>query len=106
MLLHPIDQLNNPGGSVFYLYSLVSMLSPNAMYTPKHYIAINQAEIAESIKMLKDLEKIKTLEEAKKAFGGETVGGYLVTMNFLAFVKAFTNFKIDQWNQGKTITTP
>ena len=101
-----IDQLNNPGGSVFYLYSLVSMLSPNAMYTPKHYIAINQAEIAESIKMLKDLEKIKTLEEAKKAFGGETVGGYLVTMNFLAFVKAFTNFKIDQWNQGKTITTP
>jgi hypothetical protein len=101
-----IDQLNNPGGSVFYLYSLVSMLSPKAMATPKHYMAINQADIVESHKMLEELKEITTLEELKKAFGGETVGGYPVTMTFAEFVKAYLQFKIDEWNKGKKLTTP
>jgi hypothetical protein len=101
-----IDQLNNPGGSVFYLYSLVSMLSPKAMQTPKHYMAINQEDIVESYNMLEELKSIKTLEEAKKAFGGETIGGYPVSMTFLEFVKSYLQFKIDEWNKGKKLTTP
>lgn len=101
-----IDQLNNPGGSVFYLYSLVSMLTDKAMFTPKHYMAINQEMIMDDIKTLKDLDKIKNLEELKKAFGSETVGGYPLTMTFLSFMKSYYQFKIDEWNAGKKLTSP
>lgn len=101
-----IDQLNNPGGSVFYLYSLVSLLSPKPMATPKHYMAINQEEIVDAYKSLKDLEKIKNLEDLKKAFGTETVGGYPLSMSFLEFMKSYYQFKIDEWNAGKKLTSP
>jgi hypothetical protein len=101
-----IDQLNNPGGSVFYLYSLVSMLTDKAMFTPKHYMAINQEMIADDLKTLNSLEKIKNLEELKKEMGGETIGGYPVTMTFLSFMKAYYQFKIDEWKDGKTLTSP
>lgn len=101
-----IDQLNNPGGSVFYLYSLVSLLSPKPMATPKHYMAINQEDIVDSYKSLKDLEKINNLEELKKAFGGDTVSGYPLSMNFLEFMKSYYQFKIDEWNAGKKLTSP
>lgn len=101
-----IDQLNNPGGSVFYLYSLVSLLSPKPMATPKHYMAINQEDIVDSYKSLKDLEKINNLEELKKAFGGDTVSGYPLSMNFLEFMKSYYQFKIDEWNAGKKLTAP
>ena len=101
-----IDQLNNPGGSVFYLYSLVSLLSPKPMATPKHYMAINQEEIVDAYKSLKDLEKIKNLEDLKKAFGTETVGGYPLSMSFLEFMKSYYQFKIDEWKAGKKLTSP
>lgn len=101
-----IDQLNNPGGSVFYLYSLVSLLSPKPMATPKHYMAINQEDIVDSYKSMKDLEKIKNLEELKKAFGTETVSGYPLSMSFLQFMKSYYQFKIDEWNAGKKLTSP
>ena len=101
-----IDQLNNPGGSVFYLYSLVSLLSDRPMAAPKHYMAINQEDIVDSYKSLKDLEKVKNLEELQKAFGGETVSGYPLSMNFLEFMKSYYQFKIDEWNAGKKLTSP
>lgn len=101
-----IDQLNNPGGSVFYLYSLVSMLTDKAMFTPKHYMAINQEMIMEDINSLEELSKIKDLDELKKLMGGETVGGYPVSMTFLEFMKAYYQFKIDEWSKGKKLTTP
>lgn len=101
-----IDQLNNPGGSVFYLYSLVSMLTDKAMHTPKHYMAINQAAIIEDIKTLSDLEKVNNLADFKKAMGGDTISGFPISMTFLSFMKSYYQFKIDEWNQGKTLTTP
>lgn len=102
-----IDQLNNPGGSVFYLYSLVSLLTDKALSAPKHYISINQKDIADSISNLEKLNKVTNREELKKFFGdAETVSGYPLTMNFLGFMKAFYQFKINEWNAGKTLTSP
>lgn len=101
-----IDQLNNPGGSVFYLYSLVSMLTDKAVSTPKHYMAINQASVKGDIEALRELEGVKDLAGLKKAMGGETVSGYPLSMTFLDFMKSYYQFKIDEWNAGKTLTSP
>ena len=101
-----IDQLNNPGGSVFYLYSLVSMLTDKPVAAPKHYMAINQSMIIEANKSLRELSTIKNIEELKKAMGGETISGYPASMTFLEFMKSYYQFQIDEWNKGKTLTTP
>lgn len=101
-----IDQLNNPGGSVFYLYSLVSMLTDKPMATPKHYMAINQEMVFGANKSLKDMEKIKNQADLHKAFGAKTIGGYPLDMNFLEFMKVYYRFIMSEWNEGKTLTKP
>jgi hypothetical protein len=101
-----IDQLNNPGGSVFYLYSLVSMLTDKPVAAPKHYMAINQSMIIEANKSLRELSTIKNIEELKKAMGADTISGYPASMTFLEFMKSYYQFQIDEWNKGKTLTTP
>lgn len=100
-----IDQVNNPGGSVFYLYSLVSMLTDQAMYTPKHRMSISQAEVMEAIEMGSQLEKVRNDDDAV-ALLGETVNGYPVTYQFARFVLDYLQFYVEQWNSGKTLTDP
>ena len=43
-------------------------------------------------------------KEAKKAFGGKTVSGYPVDMNFVEVTKEFFRFYLSEWNAGKTLT--
>lgn len=102
-----IDQLNNPGGSVFYLYSLVSMLADKPMAAPKHYMAINQNMVVEAINELEKLKKITTQEEMKKYFDGQdTISGYPLSLSFVEFMKDHFQFIIDEWKQGKKLTSP
>jgi hypothetical protein len=101
-----IDQLNNPGGSVFYLYSLVSMLTDKPVAAPKHYMSINQKMVLDAQKSHRDLSKIQNIEELKKAIGSNTISGYPVSMTFLEFMKSYYQFITDEWNKGKTLTSP
>jgi hypothetical protein len=39
-----IDQFNNPGGSLFHLYTLVSMLSPKELTVPYHEVTLDRRE--------------------------------------------------------------
>ena len=100
-----IDQVNNPGGSVFYLYSLVAMLTDRPMATPLHRITITQEEVQEAAKDLKTLEKITNEEEAIKELG-ETVGGYPVSYQLAQFFKENARFILDQWKSGARLTSP
>jgi hypothetical protein len=101
-----IDQLNNPGGSVFYLYSLVSMLTDKPVAAPKHYMAINQKMIIEANQSINELGSIKNIDELKKAMGADTISGYPASMTFLEFMKSYYQFLVDEWNAGKTLTSP
>ncbi|MCB0384460.1 MAG: protease-like activity factor CPAF, partial [Bdellovibrionales bacterium] len=100
-----IDQVNNPGGSVFYLYSLVAMLTDRPMSTPLHRITITQEEVQEAAKDFKTLEKITNEEEAIKELG-ETVGGYPVSYQLAQFFKENARFILDQWKSGARLTSP
>ena len=100
-----IDQVHNPGGSVFYLYTLASMLTDKAISTPRHHMSITAMDVQEAVTVLKALEKVKTVADAQKAFG-KTVGGYPVDLIFVEFVKNYYRFIVDQWNEGKTLTDP
>ncbi|MEK7689725.1 MAG: protease-like activity factor CPAF, partial [Bdellovibrionota bacterium] len=100
-----IDQFHNPGGSVFYLYSLVSMLTDQAFMAPKHRMTITQEDVAEAVMYQPAFEKVKTDAEAR-ALLGETLGGYPVSYEVARFLVEFFRFEIAEWNAGRTTTKP
>jgi len=100
-----IDQVNNPGGSVFYLYALVSMLSPEPLITPRHEMAINQTDIASALRFLGAMKEIKNDETAKKILG-DTLDGFPVSYQVAGFMKNYLQFLVDEWNAGRSITRP
>lgn len=100
-----IDQVNNPGGSLFYLYALVSMLNEHPVATPRHIISLTQKEIAYAINVLPILESIESDERAQLVLG-EVVEGNQVTFQTAQFFINYLRFIISEWNSGKVVTSP
>lgn len=100
-----IDQINNPGGSLFYLYALASTLTNQPLSTPKHRIALTQEEVAVAFQMLPLLEQVTDDDEARTLFG-ESIEGYPVDLQFALLTKDFCNFLVDQWNSGHLFSQP
>ena len=99
-----IDQVNNPGGSVFYLYTLASMLSDQPLKTPRHRMSITQADVQEALKMIEALKSVKNDEDAKKVLND--FDGYPVSYEFARFTLSYAQFFVDQWNAGHKLTEP
>ena len=90
-----IDQVNNPGGSVFYLYALASMLSKNALATPKHRMAITSAELkqAQNIKnAIRMIRNTKRPTETARKVMGKSIHGYPVNGDVLNKMDAYADF--------------
>ena len=100
-----IDQLNNPGGSVFYLYALASILSPDTLQTPRHIMSLTPSNVKSCVATLKQLSAIDSDEAARKALGN-TVGGYPVTLQFTQFYKNYCQTYVEDWTSGRTMTRP
>lgn len=101
-----IDEVNNPGGSVLYVYALLSMLTDQALYNAKHRMTISQADIQDALQLLPQLERIQSDAIAKMAFGAADLFGYPVTYQFVRFYMDYLQFTVDEWNAGKTLTEP
>jgi C-terminal processing protease CtpA/Prc len=100
-----IDQINNPGGSVFYLYALAATLSDKPLITPKHRIAMTQEEVYIAHLLLPYLDQI-TDDEMSRLAMGDTMGGYPVDFNFVQITRQFCRFLIDQWESGNFYSEP
>lgn len=100
-----IDQLDNPGGSVFYLYALASTLAKTPLKTPKHHIALTQEEVHTAVSQLPYLDQVIDDESARRVLGSE-MGGYPIDYLFASLTKEFFEFLITQWNQGKLYSDP
>ncbi len=101
-----IDQLNNPGGSVFYLYTLASMLTDTSLTTPRHRMGLNAAGAAECVQLLKQLEPIKNEEDAKKLDGTEDLSGYPASYSLVAGMRDFCQFYLSEFQEGKKFSDP
>jgi hypothetical protein len=101
-----IDQVNNPGGSVFYLYTLVSMLSDQPMKTPRHRMAITQADVFEALDTIEKLKDVKNDEDAKKALPIAENHGYPSTYEFAQFTLSYSRFIVSEWNAGRKLSEP
>jgi len=100
-----IDQVNNPGGLVLYLYSLISMLSDKPLVPPKHRQMITQEDVAFALDGIPSLEKIKTDEEAIEEIG-KTLEGIPVTYDVAHCLLNYCRFVVGEWNSGRLFTNP
>jgi hypothetical protein len=100
-----IDQVNNPGGSVSYLYALVSMLSDQAVKTPKHRMMITPADVRDALKGLEKIAPIKNDEDAQKLLK-EQLDGYPASYETAQFFRNYYEFIISEYRAGHTFTAP
>lgn len=100
-----IDQVNNPGGSVFYLYALVSMLTGQTIVTPQHEMSLSQDEVLQASNSLQQIQDIKTDEDAKALFP-TGLEGYPASYETVLFLKSYLQFLVDSWNAGQHRTAP
>lgn len=100
-----IDQLNNPGGNVFYLYALASLLTDKPLDTPKHRLTLTPREVEFAVNAIPSLEQVKNIYQARIKLGN-TVGGYPVTLETAQNMLQFCRFVVAEWNEGKSLSHP
>lgn len=101
-----IDQVNNPGGSVYYLYALASMIGDQPLQTPLHRMAITQSDISEALDTIKTLEGITNDEEARKALPLTDTNGYPASYQMVQFQLNQARFLISEWEAGRKLSRP
>lgn len=107
-----IDQVNNPGGNVFYLYALASHLTDKPLLTPRHRLIIGEAEAQQSadllLKAMRDSKKpaaAESKEKPKKADAeAPNASGYPITAKFMGLMLRSAQFILKEFNAGKRYT--
>ncbi len=94
-----IDQVNNPGGSVVYLFSLLSMMSNEPLALPPERMTITQEDVSEALSVLENPED--ALEQLV-----EGIAGFSITLEEIPKVAAYFQSIIDEWNAGRSFTNP
>lgn len=100
-----IDQLHNPGGSVFYMYALVSVLSDKPLNVPIHRMCITQKEVVEAFELIPLFHSISSDQDAETMLG-ETLEGLSVTYDIAKKFQNYFEFIVAEWSQGRTFTSP
>lgn len=100
-----IDQLNNPGGNVFYMYALASMLSPTPLEVPCHEMAITQEDLFFALEGEDDLFDVRSDEDACEVIGSN-LWGYPVDLTLARQMLHYFRFIIDEWEAGRRLTNP
>jgi hypothetical protein len=101
-----IDEVDNPGGSVPYLYAIASLLAGNApLTTPEHHVAITQDDVSQATQLLQLAPLVKNDAGAQQVLG-PALDGYPVDYTVWRNMVDYSQFVVDQWNAGKTLTDP
>lgn len=103
-----IDQADNPGGSVFYLYTLASMLTDQPLQTPQHRMSITQSEVLNARKAISLLQQIKTDEDARRIMPTlmNDADGYPISYELAQFMLDYNRMIVAEWDAGHKLTRP
>ncbi len=101
-----IDQLNNPGGSLFYMYALASMLTDKPLLLPKNQMTITQEDIAFAVDYIELFESVQNNEDAVDLFGASSIQGYPVDYSLVQDFIRYFQFMLQEWNAGRLLTRP
>jgi hypothetical protein len=98
-----IDQMNNPGGNLFYLYALATRLTPYPLYVPTERIMLTQEQVAIALDDIDQLEDIPDDQTARERLG-ESIRGIYVTQKITDGMLDYAQQIVSQWNRGKRFT--
>lgn len=98
-----IDQQNNGGGYILYLYALAAMLTERELEVPLHRMMITQADVFNAITRNRYLGAIKNDRAATDTLG-DTIEGMIVNYKLARCLFNSHQFIINQWNMGKMYT--
>lgn len=99
-----IDQMNNPGGFVLYLYGLASMLTPSSLTVPAQQMTSTQEDVFFAILSLKLFDIVDKVEELKDFEFDSDIQGYPPSPHFIESIKNYFKFIISEWNDGRSLT--
>jgi hypothetical protein len=103
-----IDQCNNPGGHLLYMYSLLSVLTTKPLKTLPQRVLITQKDVAKSHDLLSVFSDIKRDEDVQTLFANRSLSshGYPLDYAFVQGVKSECQFLINAWEKGQILTDP
>lgn len=97
-----IDQLNNAGGYLFYMYELASILSPQPLKVPTQRVAITQEDVYSAFSTLEVLNEIETQEQESEESESPLSER---DRELLKGAAQYFRFLINEWNEGRNFTT-
>lgn len=100
-----IDQTNNPGGKLFYLYDIVSLLAYEPIKLPKNKVLLSPTMIADYRMDLKDLENVYSNDTALKYLEG-LYFGRKPSLQLIEMLKNYYKTMISEWESGKNLSDP
>lgn len=100
-----LDQVNNPGGSVFYKYALLSMLTNKILQLPTYRVTLTQDDVMEALETIEVLEVVENDADAIEICG-ETLGGYPMSYDLVQSISDYCKFVLSEWESGKYFTDP
>jgi len=107
-----IDQVNNFGGSVEFLYQVASHLSPYPLITPQHRIKISPEQVLESYKILEELKFLDILFDQMDGkvdrMTEHEIEEFYNHFNYqyLIFTKKYCEFILSEWKAKHFLTAP
>lgn len=98
-----VDQVNNPGGNLFYMYALASMLTDRPLLVPKQKMAITQEDVYFALDELNEVEGVTTDEEARNVLGSN-LAGFPADLALAQNIAKYFRFILNEWNEGRQLT--
>lgn len=89
-----VDQTNNPGGSVLYMYSLLGCLTDKPLEAPFDIVRLTIEELIDAVVMQEVLEEICNDEWVDLE---ETEDGFVLTKEMLCCLQHYSQNIIDDW---------
>lgn len=98
-----IDQVNNPGGSLFYMYALLSRLTDKPLKAPLQKVAVGEEDAYEALQTLMAAQQVTTEAQVKQILG-PSIGGYRTTLKLWKSMVAYAAFIYQELRAGKRLT--
>ncbi|MFH2202585.1 MAG: protease-like activity factor CPAF [Elusimicrobiota bacterium] len=98
-----IDQVNNPGGNLFYMYALLSRLTDKPLKVPMQRMLTGEEEAYQAAQIINADPMVRTDMDAMRALG-PSLAGYPVTLKVWKQFVSYFKFIVKSLKEGKRFT--
>jgi hypothetical protein len=101
-----IDLNDNPGGNLFYMYGILSLLTDKPLIVPTQTETLIQEDVYSMASIYNSLKQMLEDEENEDEELSGGLSGYPIDENTIRQIMDYSRSILDQWESGNTRTTP